>query len=524
MTALLNNKFFVIFLAPFVLGALTILGFAPYNLTLINFFTFSILLFLIFKVKKKTQSKYRKKRSNIYFFYLGCAFGFGFFLIGNYWISISLTHDEMFKGLIPFALILIPLFLSTFFGLAILFVGSFAKRNISFVLLFSLVFSIFEFLRGNILTGFPWNIISYTWSSSNEVIQILSLIGAYSLSLISITFFCIPFLFFQKKFFTKNIFFLLFFLIIFIVNYSYGIFKLKNTNHQFDSKINVKIISPNFSLKDYNTQSEESQLKRLIKISDPQKNKKTLFIWPEGIFYESYINDIKKYKSLFEDKFDENHLIILGINNFAIIDGTDEQKYFNSLVVLDHKLEVLSLYNKVYLVPFGEFLPFEKFLSKFGFKKITSGYNSFSSGDIRSIINLESGFDEKLILPLICYEIIYPGKIKKKNQLPDLIINISEDAWFGQSIGPYQHFAKAIYRSIEEGVFIARSANKGISAFIDPNGRVLKSLNTGESGNIELNFPYFNQSTLFSNYGNKIFFLIILLYIFLTLIFKKLKI
>ena len=524
MTALLNNKFFVIFLAPFVLGALTILGFAPYNLTLINFFTFSILLFLIFKVKKKTQSKYRKKRSNIYFFYLGCAFGFGFFLIGNYWISISLTHDEMFKGLIPFALILIPLFLSTFFGLAILFVGSFAKRNISFVLLFSLVFSIFEFLRGNILTGFPWNIISYTWSSSNEVIQILSLIGAYSLSLISITFFCIPFLFFQKKVFIKNISFLLFFLIIFIANYSYGIFKLKNTNHQFDSKINVKIISPNFSLKDYNTQSEESQLKRLIKISDPQKNKKTLFIWPEGIFYESYINDIKKYKSLFEDKFDENHLIILGINNFAIIDGTDEQKYFNSLVVLDHKLEVLSLYNKVYLVPFGEFLPFEKFLSKFGFKKITSGYNSFSSGDIRSIINLESGFDEKLILPLICYEIIYSGKIKNKKQHPDLVINISEDAWFGKSIGPYQHFTKAIYRSIEEGVFIARSANKGISAFIDPNGKLIKSLNTGESGNIEMNFPHFYQPTLFSRYGNKIFFLIILLYIFLTLIFKKFKI
>ena len=524
MTALLNNKFFIIFLAPFVLGALTILGFAPYNLTFINFFTFSILLFLIFIVKKRTQSKYRKKKSNIYFFYLGCAFGFGFFLIGNYWISISLTHDEMFKGLIPFALILIPLFLSTFFGLAILFVGFFAKKNISFVLLFSLVFSIFEFLRGNILTGFPWNIISYTWSSSNEVIQILSLIGAYSLSLISITFFCIPFLFFQKKVFIKNISFLLFFLIIFIANYSYGIFKLTNTNHQFDSKTNVKIISPNFSLKDYNSQSEESQLKRLIKISDPQKNKKTLFIWPEGIFYESYINDIKKYKSLFKDKFYENHLIIFGINNFTSIDGMDDQKYFNSLAVLDHKLEVISLYNKVNLVPFGEFLPFEKILSKFGFKKITSGYNSFSPGDTRSIINLWSGFDEKLILPLICYEIIYPGKIKKKNQLPDLIINISEDAWFGQSIGPYQHFAKAIYRSIEEGVFIARSANKGISAFIDPNGRVLKSLNTGESGNIELNFPYFNQSTLFSNYGNKIFFLIILLYIFLTLIFKKLKI
>ena len=140
------------------------------------------------------------------------------------------------------------------------------------------------------------------------------------------------------------------------------------------------------------------------------------------------------------------------------------------------------------------------------------------------MINLGNKFNEKLILPLICYEIIYPAKIKKKNQFPDLVINISEDAWFGQSIGPHQHFAKAIYRSIEEGVFIARSANKGISAFVDPNGRVLKSLNTRESGNIELSFPYFYKSTLFSKYGNKIFFLIILLYIFLTLIFKKLKI
>ena len=111
-----------------------------------------------------------------------------------------------------------------------------------------------------------------------------------------------------------------------------------------------------------------------------------------------------------------------------------------------------------------------------------------------------------------------------KNQFPDLVINISEDAWFGQSIGPYQHFTKAIYRSVEEGIFIARSANKGISGFIDPNGRLLKSLNLNEAGNTEYNFPFFNESTFFAKYGNKIFFLIILLYIFLTLVFKRLKI
>ena len=524
MTTFLNNKLFVLFLAPFLLGAVTILCFSPYNLTFIGFFTFSILLFLILNVKKQTQSKYRKKRLNRYFLYLGCSFGFGFFLFGNYWISISLTHDEMFKGLIPFALILVPLFLSIFFGLAILLVGGFAEKNISFILFFSFVFSIFEFLRGNLMTGFPWNLISYSWSWSLETLQILSLIGPYSLSLISITLFCIPFLFFQKKFVLQNVLFVLFFSIIFISNYSYGIFKLNSSNYRFDKEINVKIISPNFSLKDYITQSEEFQIKQLVKISDPDKDKKTLFIWPEGIFYQSYLEDIKKYRNLFKDSFSENHLIILGINNFTNSNDADNQKYFNSLVVLNHKLEILSLYNKINLVPFGEFLPFEKTLSKFGLKKITPGYSSFSPGDKRTMINLGNKFNEKLILPLICYEIIYPANIKKKNQFPDLVINISEDAWFGQSIGPHQHFTKAIYRSIEEGVFIARSANKGISAFVNPNGRVLKSLNTGESGNIELNFPHFSKSTLFSKYGNKIFFLIILLYIFLTLIFKKLKI
>ena len=524
LKVLFNNKFFVIFIAPFLLGALMVLSFSPFNLIFVNFFSFSLLLFLILTVKEKTQSTYRKKKSNRYFFYLGCSFGFGFFLFGNYWISISLTHDEMFKGLIPFAVILIPLFLSLFFGLTILVAGTFAEKKISFVLLFSLIFSIFEFLRGNLLTGFPWNLISYTWSSYIEIIQILSLVGVYSLSLFSITFFCIPFLFLQKKIIKKNVIFTLFFLVIFIANYSYGISKLNNNEYRFDEKVNIKIISPNFSIKDYNIQSEEFQIKRLIKISDPHKEEKTLFIWPEGIFYQSYLKDIKKYQSLFEEKFSENHLIILGINNFTDTNNTNNQKYFNSLVVLNNKLEILFSYDKVNLVPFGEFLPFENFLSKLGLKKITSGYSSFSAGAKRTIINLGNKFNEKSILPLICYEIIYSGEIKKKNEFPDLIVNISEDAWFGRSIGPHQHFTKAIYRSIEEGVFVARSANRGISAFINPNGKVLKSLNTGESGNIHLNFPYFYQSTLFSNYGNKIFFFIIFLYIFLTLILRKFKI
>jgi len=524
MINLLKNKFFVVFFGPFFLGAINVLSFPPYNLTFINFIVFSAILSFILIVKEKTHSKYRKKKSHIYFFFLGCAFGFGFFLFGNYWISISLTHDENFKNLIPIALILIPLFLSIFFGFVVLIVGPYAEKNISFLLFFSLIFSVFEFCRGNILTGFPWNLISYSWSWSIEFIQILSLLGTYSFSLISVTIFCSPFIFFKKKINKENFIFLFIILIFIIGNYFYGLHKLKNTNYNLDEKIIVKVVSPNFSLVNYNSQNEILQLKELIKISDPDKNRKTLFIWPEGVFFETLLQDIKKYKSLFVENFSDNHLIILGINNFSNPNDFKETKYFNSLAVLDHNLEIISLYNKINLVPFGEFLPFENFLSKFGFKKITSGYNSFSPGKERKILSLGDKFDSKAILPLICYEIIYSGKVKIKSQLPDLVINISEDAWFGNSIGPYQHFSKAIFRSVEEGVFIARSANKGISAFINPNGEVLKSLNAGEKGNIELNFPYFYKATLFSKYGNKIFFLIIFMYIFLILILKKYKI
>ncbi|MDC0205580.1 apolipoprotein N-acyltransferase, partial [Pelagibacteraceae bacterium] len=399
-----------------------------------------------------------------------------------------------------------------------------AEKNIFFILFFSLIFSLFEFLRGNVLTGFPWNLMSYTWSWSSETIQLLSLTGTYAFSLISVTIFCIPFIFLARKEVKKNVIFTIIIILLFIINYLYGHNKINNINYNFDKNISIKIISPNFSLIDYNNETEFSQLKRLIKISNPTKNKKTIFIWPEGIFYESYLEDINQYKKLFKESFSENHLIVLGINHFIDPNGFDNKKYFNSMVILNYNLDIVSVYNKNNLVPFGEFLPFEEFFSKLGLKKITRGYNSFSSGDERNIVNLGIKFNEKKILPLICYEIIYSGKIKKNNQFPDLVINISEDAWFGKSIGPFQHFAKAVYRAIEEGVFIGRSANKGISAFISPNGEVIKSLNTGESGNIELNFPSFYGETLFSNYGNKIFYLIIFLYMFLILIFKKFKI
>ena len=208
----------------------------------------------------------------------------------------------------------------------------------------------------------------------------------------------------------------------------------------------------------------------------------------------------------------------MGINTDRMINNSS--KIYNSLVVLDNKLNLISEYNKIKLVPFGEFLPFEKFFKKIGLKKISYGYESFSAGNDRSSISLiDKNFN---FIPLICYEIIYSGKVNLKLEDTNFIINISEDGWFGNSIGPHQHFSHAIFRAIEEGKNIIRSTNNGISAYIDSNGIVIAKLRSTQKGVIEVNKYKKINKTLFSKFGNKIFFYFILIYtILLFFIYKR---
>ena len=158
------------------------------------------------------------------FFLIGWFFGFGYFLSGLYWISISLTYEESFKYLIPFTTILIPAFLAIFYGISTMILRRFAFKKISFVLIFSLIFSILEFLRGNILSGFPWNLLAYSWLPYLEVIQIISIIGTYSFNLISITIFSMPLIFFVNKKYKekRGYWFISFLTFIFILNYFFG--------------------------------------------------------------------------------------------------------------------------------------------------------------------------------------------------------------------------------------------------------------------------------------------------------------
>ena len=305
--------------------------------------------------------------------------------------------------------------------------------------------------------------------------------------------------------------------------YFYGSIK-ENKFYKADKEIydyKIRVIGSNISLdRFYSNIDPVSIIKEMINISRPNTNEKTIFVWPEGILPGISPDQLNEYSWLFKENFNENHLFIIGVNSHSTDNGS--KKYFNSLFVYDNNLNILNSYNKINLVPFGEFLPFENILSIIGLRSLTNNYQSFSSGNKRDIIEIEKKFFSLKILPLICYEIIYSGKLFKNTNF-DLIVNISEDGWFGKSIGPKQHLSHSIFRAVESGKYVVRSANNGVAVIVNPIGNIEKSVNLGVSGYIELTENRKIQPTIFSKYGNKIFGLVILLYIFLIFSFNKIK-
>ena len=503
MTFLFKNKILLYFFI-FLLGLISSFSLPPYSLFYLNFFSYPFFLWiLLFHSKDKIKS-----------FNLGWIFGFGYFISNLYWITNSLTFDEIFKPLIPFALIFIPLFLGIFYGLSTLVFSILnPKKNFLSILMLTTSLSIFEYFRSFIFGGFPWNLIAFSFVDYLEFIQILSITGTYAFNSVVILLFLLPTILFFNYKKNKKISILIFSLLLSFTNYFWGKSNLRQNEltKKIDLGFTIKIISPKININRYFQNEKPSKLiSELINISKPNPLNETLFILPEGILSSIYFEDLKKFKTLFSNNFSKKHKIILGINI------NEKQKIYNSLLVVNNDLNVLQKYYKNKLVPFGEFLPFENVLSNLGFKKITQGYQSFSADNRRDVIR----YNNYSFIPLICYEIIYSGQINKSEKNYDFILNISEDGWFGNSIGPYQHYSHSIFRSIEEGKPVIRSSNNGISAFINPKGQVIDKILTTDKGFIEIQSFKKSNKTIFSSYGNKIFFYFLSIYISLIFFFK----
>jgi apolipoprotein N-acyltransferase len=444
-------------------------------------------------------------------FYAGWFFGFGHFLGGLYWISISLTLDfSKFFWLLPFSLCCIPAILACLVGFA-----TFLSRKIAYIpesrsqwpmaLMFCVLWCAFEWLRGHILSGFPWNLIGYGFVSSIEASQIASSVGVYGLSVI---FMVSAVLAFHRIGVWVTGF-------IWVCLWGYGYMHLRAPS-EFVDGVYLRLVQPSIEQKiKWKREYKNIVMQKMIDLSLQRSSRPlTHIIWPESAtVFDVYADE--RATSFLADILPGNTKLIFGAPRIEREhkDGTNYgpvKAIYNSLFALDKYQGLEHLYDKHTLVPFGEYIPWKQYVPFV--KKLTAGDVDYSPGDgLRSI---KIGERAPYCSPLICYEIIFPNHVAdfasgEEGIGPKWILNITNDAWFGNSTGPYQHLSMAIMRAIETGLPVIRVANNGVSAVIDGKGRLLQKLPLNEVGVIDSALPKAYPMTLYNRYGDLFFFLIL---------------
>lgn len=425
----------------------------------------------------------RRKRSG---FWAGWLFALGYFTAGLYWVSNSLfVHIEQFWWALPFALLGLPVILALFWGFFCVFAVALTPINsIQRTVTLILAICLAELARGTLFTGFPWNEVGLIWSDVYLMVQSASLWGLLGLSFITLT---ISFL----SIHFKNRFCLAVIALLLLVTLGYG-FKSSQSYTKEDTTSSVRIVQGNIAQKEkWIAEKLPLHIANLLELSaqDSELDNFTpdFIIWPETSMISNYF-EAEVYRDLIDQALGDKTLIT-GILSLP----SKTRGYANSLYVYARNSDEVIRYDKHHLVPFGEYIPFNEFLNISSLVGI-EGFEAGQKPKPFKIGNLN-------VLPLICYEIIFP-KYAQSNPRSDVIINITNDAWYGNSSGPYQHLAIARFRAIEQGVPILRAANTGISAIIAPDGSIDKSLELQTRGVVDGAIPKAkNGLTLYSRFG-----------------------
>lgn len=461
----INKKLFLTknrYLLSLVLGALSALAMPPYCAFPILFFSFPTLLYL-FKTSINNKTA----------FLSGFLFGMGYFTFGLYWISNAIAND--FPYLLPLALLGIPALLSIYIG-AVGYITKFISNKTSndFILMlsFAVTYFIFEFLRGILLSGFPWNLTAYTWENYLSIFQNINFLGVYGFSFLSILIFSTPYLFFNKSKFKLAVLINAISVITIVFLFIIGDKKIENDELVYKPfNKNILFIQPSLSLEISNLDSMKTfdEYYLMTKEAITKEDSIDAIVWGETAIPFA-INNYPEYLSLLSDIIPEGVVLMTGSIR------EEEGKYYNSIVVINSDGEIIADYDKSHLVPFGEYMPFDKYID---IEKIVGFNFMFSKGSGVKTVKVE-GIPS--FSPLVCYEMIFPNKVINKSSKPEFLFNVSNDTFYGISSGPYQHFGIAKAQAIATGLPVVRVGNYGISAIINKNGKIIDSLNLSDKG------------------------------------------
>ncbi|WP_225770404.1 apolipoprotein N-acyltransferase [Inquilinus sp. Marseille-Q2685] len=440
-------------------------------------------------------------------FLTGWAFGFGFFVPGLYWVSWALTVDlPRFFWMIPFALAGLPALLGIFTGLAGLGFHGLRRAGWGGPLALAAAWGLAEWLRGHVLTGFPWNLIGYTWVGWLPVLQGVSVIGIYGLSALTVAAATLPAtLAGPRQGWAATAAGIALFLAI----GAWGAGRLSGDDGATVPGVTLRLVQPNISQADKWSGDKlvENFNKQLAMSTGPGIERVSAVIWSETAvpFTLSWEPEAQKALGAI---LPPSALALVGATR-ATPYGTQPLQAWNSIYALDRSGTILATYDKAHLVPFGEYVPFHAFLKQFGIEKITAGSLDFSAGPGPRTIDLP-GLPP--VSPLICYEAIFPGAVlDPAGPRPGWLLNVTNDGWYGLTSGPHQHFAIARTRAVEEGLPLVRAANTGISGVVDAYGRVTGEIALGTAGILDTPLPAALPETPYARWGEAGFWLLLVL-------------
>lgn len=417
----------------------------------------------------------------------GFSFGFGMGIVSLAWVSNALLIDNgAFAVFIPLVLLGLGCFMGIFFMIPALlsyFVQAGVKRWLAFVCWFVL----FEWVRSWFLTGFPWNLIGSIWTNYPVLIQFASVMGVYGLSLMTLLLFTAPALLPHKKPLSISLA-----LVAFIIGGS--LIRLYQAIPEDVFGVQLRLVQPNIeqTLK-WNPQRAEENMSTLIQLSRENNAKISHVIWPESaVPYLLELNPDERLRLMGAVR--QNGTLITGAMRVV---NQEKRQLANSIFVIDDMANITGYADKSHLVPFGEYVPLRGILP---FDKVVPISSDFVAGNGPTTRHVPKAPPASM---LVCYEIIFPRAVVSNTpQRPDWIINVTNDGWYGNSAGPYQHLGMAQLRAVEEGVPVVRVANTGISAVISPYGELLHTLALNQRGVLDSSLPRAIGKTFYATFGN----------------------
>jgi len=486
-----NHKDFKTILILFFVGAISGISLSFIHLIPLLIFGYFYFIKILLITKGKGDA-----------FSNGCVFGFGYFLGCLHWIVYPFLVYDKHLILAPFVLIFFPLFLSLFFGLAALginILNKLIKKDLVFfrITIFSITFFLLELVRSFIFGGLPLSLTAHIWAFSPHFISAVSYVGVFGLCFFTIFWIiCSSILLLNKKLKLSFLIFVIFPIALYFIPLS--------SQKDGENKILIRVIQPNINQKEkWDKNLYQQHFQTLIDLTTKNlSDEPILVVWPE-VSLTLFLNEEKELVSYLNDTLPPNIMLVTGSLRREF--SNTSFKIYNSFYTLSNN--ELNYYDKVKLVPFGEFIPFKNFLNLL---KITPGTTDFSVGNKEDTLSLEI-LDKTLFFePSICYESIFQSFHYKSIGLH---INITNDAWFGNTTGPKQHLASSIFRSVEKGVPLVRSANSGISVILDKSGKILERKNLNEKGFIEAEIILGDNSTFFMKFGNKLLVILLMMFI-----------